>query len=206
MKLDVSNALSHPGQEYPFSGLQAIADQEIGGDTVRIDECAVEGTFLSDEDGNISVKGKLKTVAHAPCANCLEDAQAEIENEFDEVFQRNGDMEDNEIFAYTGHEVELDKLVMSYAWLCHTPSWLCRSAFSAERIVRALNTGTRKQFLPNRAFNIRSQDCSNCFKTMRRCESWLFRRGKSLRLASTAAAPTGSSHCRVSASAPSAVR
>ena len=60
MKLDVSNALSHPGQEYPFSGLQAIADQEIGGDTVRIDECAVEGTFLSDEDGNISVRGTNK--------------------------------------------------------------------------------------------------------------------------------------------------
>ena len=115
MKLDVSDALSHPGQEYLFSGSQAIADQEIGGDTVRIDECAVEGVFLSDEDGNISVRGKLRTVAHAPCANCLEDAQAEVENEFDEVFRRNGDMEDNEIFAYEGHEIELDKLVMSYA-------------------------------------------------------------------------------------------
>ena len=90
MKLDVSDALSHPGQEYLFSGLQAIADQEIGGDTVRIDDCAVEGEFLSDEEGNISVRGKLKTVAHAPCANCLEDAQAEIENEFDEVFGQAG--------------------------------------------------------------------------------------------------------------------
>ena len=80
MKLDVSDALSHPGQEYFFKGLQAIADQEIGGDTVRIDDCAAEGEFLSDEDGNISVRGKLRTVAHAPCANCLEEASAEIEN------------------------------------------------------------------------------------------------------------------------------
>ena len=126
MKLDVSDALSHPGQEYRFSGTQAIADQEIGGDTVRIDDCAVEGEFLSDEEGNISVRGKLKTVAHAPCANCLEDAQAEIENEFDEVFQRNGDMEDNEIFAYQGHEVPLDKLVMSYAVMALPIRFLCR--------------------------------------------------------------------------------
>ena len=126
MKLDVSNALSHPGQEYPFSGLQAIADQEIGGDTVRIDECAVEGTFLSDEDGNISVKGKLKTVAHAPCANCLEDAQAEIENEFDETFQLNGDPEDDEIFSYIGREISLDKLVMSYAVMALPIRFLCR--------------------------------------------------------------------------------
>ena len=126
MKLDVSDALSHPGQEYLFSGLQAIADQEIGGDIVRIDDWAVEGVFLSDEDGNISVRGKLSTVAHAPCANCLEDATADIENEFDEVFQRGGDPEDDEIFAYEGHEVSLDKLVMSYAVMALPIRFLCR--------------------------------------------------------------------------------
>ena len=126
MKLDVSNALAHPGQDYCFSGLQAIADQEISGDIVRIDACAVEGEFLSDEEGNISVRGRLKTVAHAPCANCLEDAQAEIENEFDEVFQRNGNLEDDEIFAYEGHEVSLDKLVMSYAVMALPIRFLCR--------------------------------------------------------------------------------
>ena len=50
MKLDVSDALAHPGQEYHFSGLQAIADQKISGDIVRLDDCAVEGEFLSDEE------------------------------------------------------------------------------------------------------------------------------------------------------------
>ena len=126
MKLDVSDALAHPGQEYPFSGSQAIADQEISGDLVRLDDCAVSGSFLSDEEGNISVRGRLTTVAHAPCANCLEDAQAEIENEFDEVFRRNGDPEDDEIFAYEGHEVLLDKLVMSYAVMALPIRFLCR--------------------------------------------------------------------------------
>ena len=126
MKLDVSDALAHPGQEYLFRGLQAIADQEIGGDIVRIDDCAVEGVFLSDEDGNISVRGKLRTIAHAPCANCLEDASAEVENEFDEVYRRNGDMEDLEIFAYEGHEIPLDRLVMSYAVMALPIRFLCR--------------------------------------------------------------------------------
>ena len=166
MKLDVSDALSHPGQEYRFSGTQAIADQEISGDRVRLDDCETEGVFMADEDGNIAVRGKLRTVAHARCANCLAEAQSEIENEFDEVFQRNGDPEDDEIFAYEGHEVSLDKLVMSYA--------------------------ARMQSAANLGFNIPSQDCSNCSITMRRCESWLFRRGKFQRLANTAAAPTGS--------------
>ena len=126
MKLDVSDALAHPGQEFFFSGSQAIADQEISGDIVRIDNCAVEGSFLSDEDGNISVRGKLTTVAHAPCANCLEDAAAGIENEFDEVFQRGGDPENDEIFAYEGHEVPMDKLVMSYAVMALPIRFLCR--------------------------------------------------------------------------------
>ena len=126
MKLDVSDALAHPGQEYRFSGTQAIADQEITGDIVRIDDCAVEGFFMADETGNIAVRGKLRTIAHAPCANCLEDAQAEVGNEFDEVFQRGGDPEDDEIFAYEGHEVSLDKLVMSYAVMALPIRFLCR--------------------------------------------------------------------------------
>ena len=126
MKLDVSDALAHPGQEISFSGSQAIADQELSGMIVRIDDCTVEGSFLSDEEGNISVRGKLRTIAHAPCANCLEDASAEIENEFDEVFQRGGDPEDDEIFAYEGHEVSLDKLVMSYAVMALPIRFLCR--------------------------------------------------------------------------------
>ena len=126
MKLDVSDALAHPGQEFFFSGSQAIADQEISGDIVRIDDGTVEGNFMSDEDGNISVRGKLKTIAHAHCANCLENASAEIENEFDEVFRRGGDPENDEIFAYEGHEIPMDKLVMSYAVMALPIRFLCR--------------------------------------------------------------------------------
>lgn len=126
MELDVSHALSHPGQEYPFSGTQAIADQEIYGTVVRIDGCAVEGTFLADDQGNIHVTGKLRTTAHAPCANCLKDASADVENEFEEDFIRNGDPEDDEIFSYEGHLVSMSKLVMSYAVMALPIRFLCR--------------------------------------------------------------------------------
>lgn len=125
MKLNVSEALSHPGQEFPFSGTQAIAEQEIGGDLVRLEDAAVEGSFLSDEDGNISVRGTVRTTAHARCAKCLEPAQAEVRNEFDETFIRAGDPEDPEIFAYEGHEVDLDRLVMSYAVMALPIRFLC---------------------------------------------------------------------------------
>ncbi len=126
MELDVSTALSHPGQEYRFSGSQAIADQEIYGTVVRIDDCEVEGVYMADDEGNISVKGRLSTVAHAPCANCLADASADVQNEFDEVFIRDGDQEDDEIFAYEGHLVSMSKLVMSYAVMALPIRFLCR--------------------------------------------------------------------------------
>ena len=126
MELDVSTALSQPGQEYPFSGTQAIADQEIYGTIVKIDDCEVEGTFMADNTGNINVKGRLRTTAHAPCANCLKDASAVVENDFDEDFQRNGDPEDDEIFAYEGHTVSMSKLVMSYAVMALPIRFLCR--------------------------------------------------------------------------------
>ena len=126
MELDVSRALAHPGQEFPFSGSQAIADQEIYGTVVRLDDCDVEGTFMADDQGNISVRGRVRTVSHAPCANCLKDASAEIENDFDEEFIRNGDPEDDEIFAYEGHRLSLEKLVMSYAVMALPIRFLCR--------------------------------------------------------------------------------
>ena len=126
MKLDVSDALATPGREFHFSGSQAIADQEIGGDTVRLEDAAVEGVFLSDEDGNITIRGQLSTIAHARCANCLEPAKARVENDFDETFQRGGDPEDDEIFAYDGREIPLDKLVMSYAVMALPIRFLCR--------------------------------------------------------------------------------
>jgi len=126
MKLDVSRAIAQPGQEFTFQGTQAIADQEMFGSTVRMDECEVEGNYMADDEGNIAIRGRIETTAHAPCANCLKDASAKVENEFDEVFQRNGDPEDDEIFAYEGHEVDLSKLVMSYAVMALPIRFLCR--------------------------------------------------------------------------------
>ena len=126
MKLNVSEALAQPGREFRFSGTQAIADQEISGDLVRIDDAELEGSFLSDEEGNVSLRGTIRTIAHAPCAKCLEETEAEIRNEFDETFIRGGDPEDPEIFVYEGHEIEMDRLAMSYAVMALPIRFLCR--------------------------------------------------------------------------------
>jgi uncharacterized protein len=126
MKLDVSLALKNPGQEYLFRGEQAIAPQEISGDTVTFDDAILEGTYFATDDGSVQVDGKLTTVAHAHCANCLEPASADIQATFRETFLRNGDPEDDEIFVYTGSCVGFEKLAMSYAVLALPMRFLCR--------------------------------------------------------------------------------
>ena len=126
MKLDVSNALMHPGQEYSFEGLQAIANQEITGETVAFDDCSVKGTYLADDEGNVTIEGQLETTVHAHCALCLEKADLIVSNDYSETFIRNGDMDDDEIFAYGGHTIDLEKLIMSYTVMALPIRFLCR--------------------------------------------------------------------------------
>ena len=126
MKLNVSEALHNPGQEYAFHGEQAIAPVDIGGETVVFDTAVLQGAFFTDDDGGVTVDGKLTTVAHAQCANCLEPASTDIEAPFHETFVRGGDPNDDEIFAYEGYQVEFDKLAMSYAVMALPIRFLCK--------------------------------------------------------------------------------
>lgn len=126
MKLNVSEALRNPGQEYVFRGEQTIAPVEIGGETVTFDAADVAGTYFTAEDGSVTVDGSVTTVAHARCANCLEPASADIAAPFRETFARGGDPEDDETFYYEGYRVDLEKLVMSYAVLNLPMRFLCR--------------------------------------------------------------------------------
>ena len=125
MKLDVSIALKNPGQPYPLHGEQTIAPIDVYGEEVSFDDAEIEGAYTANEDGSVTVEGKLKTVAHAQCAMCLEPASAEIQATFRETFLRDGDPEDDEIFAYAGSVVGFEKLAMSYAVLNMPMRFLC---------------------------------------------------------------------------------
>ena len=128
MKLDVSIALKNPGQPYPFRGEQTIAAIDVYGEEISFDPAALEGAYMAQEDGSVTVEGKLSTVAHARCANCLEPASADIQADFRETFLRDGDPDDDEIFAYAGSVVGFEKLAMSYAVLNMPMRFLCGEA------------------------------------------------------------------------------
>ncbi len=127
MKLDVSRALKQPGESYPLDVEQAIAPQEIGGEIVRFDPAKLQGSYMALEDGRIAVRCTLTVTAHARCANCLAPARADVREAVEELFQLGGDPEDSEIFTYTGQEVDLERLAMSYAVLGLPMRFLCEA-------------------------------------------------------------------------------
>ena len=126
MKLDVSQALRNPGCAYPFDVMQTIAPQEIGGDTILLDDAHLWGTLLADDDGNVTLDGHLTTIAHGHCAHCLEPAQTDIQADFRETFLKDGDPEDDEVFTYSGYAIGLEKLAMTYAVMEIPIRMLCR--------------------------------------------------------------------------------
>ena len=130
MKLDVSRALKTPGESYPLDAEQAIAPQDVLGETVTFDPARLRGSYMALEGGNVAIRGTLTTVAHARCANCLAPAHADVSEPFEELFRLGGDPEDSEIFAYTGQEIDLERLAMSCAVLGLPMRFLCRESCS----------------------------------------------------------------------------
>ena len=126
MKLDVLHVLRSPGTEYTFSAEQVLAPQVISGLEVTFDPVQLEGTMFSGEDGSVTVDGFLTTVAHTSCANCLSPASGAIRGEFRETFIFEGDPEDDEIFAYTGSALDLERLTLTYILLNMPSRFLCR--------------------------------------------------------------------------------
>ena len=126
MFLDVSAALQHPGEPFPFQVEQPIDPQEIGGETVTFAPAVLEGFFSAQED-QVTLEGELRTVAHAHCANCLAPAQAEVSAPFRETFFRDAPPQDDEVYSYTASAVALDKLAMSLAVLNVPMRFLCQA-------------------------------------------------------------------------------
>ena len=126
MKLDVLHALRNPGTEYTFSVEQTMAPQMIGGSEVSFDPVQLSGVMMAGDDGSVMLDGRLSTVAHTQCANCLAPASSAIGGEFRETFIFEGDPEDDEIFAYTGGSLDLERLILTYVLLNMPSRFLCR--------------------------------------------------------------------------------
>lgn len=116
MNLDVSKAFVRPMEDFPFETMVTLDAQDINGDRVTFDPVKLHGTYSMIDDV-VTLKGELHTVAHAPCALCMEMASAEVSVSFSETFRKDADEEESESFRYDHKLLPLEHMTLTLVLL-----------------------------------------------------------------------------------------
>lgn len=116
MFLDVTKAFVRPMEDFPFEVEVALGEQDINGDKVTFDSVKVSGIY-SMLDDVVTLEGELHTVAHGPCALCMETASANVDVDFRETFRKDADEEEDGCFSYTNKQLPLDHMTLTLVLL-----------------------------------------------------------------------------------------
>ena len=116
MNLDVTKAFIRPMEDFPFEVEVELAPQDVNGDLVSFDPVRIEGTFSMIDDV-VTLEGELHTVAHAPCALCMEPACAPVSVEFRETFRKDADEEEDGCFRYDSKLLPLEHMTLTLVLL-----------------------------------------------------------------------------------------
>ena len=126
MNLDVSKAFIRPMTEFPFEVAVELPPQEINGDEVTFDAVKMSGTFVMNDDV-ITLEGDLSTVAHAPCARCMETVHVPIEVSFSETFRKDADEEEDGCFRYENKILPLERMTLTLVLLNMPMRFACEN-------------------------------------------------------------------------------
>jgi len=138
MILDVSKSFVRQMEEYPFEVEVLLEKQEINGDEVSFDPVQLCGTYSMTDDV-VTLKGELYTIAHAPCAVCMETAHAVIEVSFCETFRKDADEEEDGCFRYENKQLPLDHMTLTLVLLHMPMRFKCEQECSAAIELKAWN-------------------------------------------------------------------
>ncbi len=116
MNLDVTKAFVRPMEDFPFAVEVPLDTQDVNGDQVSFDPVKIEGTFSMIDDV-VTLEGELHTVAHAPCALCMEIASAPVDVAFRETFRKDADEEEDGCFRYENKLLPLDHMTLTLVLL-----------------------------------------------------------------------------------------
>ncbi len=143
MKLDISKAMLHHEQVFPFSAQVSLDPFEINGDQITVDSVSLEGTFENVED-TIHLRGTLHTVAHGVCALCMEPAHLPIDISFDELFKRDANEIDEEQFSYSGKDLPLDHMTLTLVMTNFPMRVICKDDCAGSQEYQAYKTFNAK--------------------------------------------------------------
>lgn len=116
MYLDVSKAFVRPMNEFPFEVEVELPAQNVNGDEVTFEAVSLSGVYSMNDD-TVTLEGTLKTVAHAPCARCMEMTAAPIEVAFCETFRKDANEEEDGCFRYENKQLPLNHMTLTLVLL-----------------------------------------------------------------------------------------
>ena len=126
MKLDVSKAFLRPMTEFPFETKVILQPQNVNGDEITFDTVKLSGTYMMNDDA-VTLHGDLYTMAHAPCARCLEKVSLPIEVSFCEVFRKNACEEEDGFFCYENKHLPLERMILTLVLLNMPMRFVCEN-------------------------------------------------------------------------------
>lgn len=104
--LNVSNALKHPGQEYPFEADALIEKMEVLGDPVQFVDVAAKGVCVGSGDA-VSLDATVTATVISRCSRCLEEVRRPISAEMHADFARQPDPDDPDQYRFEASTLEL---------------------------------------------------------------------------------------------------
>ncbi len=136
MLLDVSKAFLTPGTEFPFQAQVSLPPQDVLGETITFDDAQLEGIFAVLED-SVHLKGTLQTTVHGQCALCLEEALIPLRVDFAEVFRKNANETEDEVFCFEGKSVPLEQVTLTLCMLNLPMRFLCKEDCQGSQELRS---------------------------------------------------------------------
>lgn len=117
MIIQISSALKHPGQSFPFSVSGSIEKIDVYGDQINIENpISIEGSIMyTGED--FFVRGNFSANYTAHCGLCGKEVTNKIECEFNEEFCITEDLSHPDRFTYVGNTIDISKMVLDNIYL-----------------------------------------------------------------------------------------
>ena len=125
VKLDFSQALETPNQEYDYSFSVPIS---ISGDVIApnkvLGDASVIMKYFVDYDGVLHIKGNVRVPCLFICDRCGENFERNLFLEFDESFSPED--EDFDEISYNNAEIDIGELISEYCFINFPNKNLCR--------------------------------------------------------------------------------
>ena len=124
MLIDVSSILKEIGGRIAVSGEIGIEDTDFLGESFHFKSLTVDGDFINTGKSLI-FKAHAKGLVEVSCARCRKPVVEEIEYDIEETFIQGYEGDDEDVYVFTGHEIDIDEVVYNNFFMNASGKYLC---------------------------------------------------------------------------------